>query len=1691
MRNLSIISHSLVEKRLNLEKSFSSKSELEATLQSSLLLLKVLRDGTLIEGDELIGSIDGGIFAADLSPNGSQLLLLTGLQSLIILSTDSWEVINEAPLSSLLRLNNENSPLDAIDKIVNHDEESSLSGGESEAYIAWRFDAQRFAITAMDAITNRRVLRIFSADTLTLKAEGRVEDPAPPHPSSARKLPPPPEPLLLHGPVSWNFDGSLVATAQRLLNPIDVLQIAFFEANGLRHRELVLARGQHAKSLYVDQLQWAPEGNTILIVLAERSISCPHCGEKPSSSPSSSSSTLSTLSSRLVQIFHRDNYTWDLKFERRFEASCCSSKRHHSPLLHHFLKTAEWDAGYPHRLRLTTHTFTSEFVEELDFMWIYSVGEGCESSCVATIGETGTIRLSPFSMAQVPPPMAFSTLFVLDEAQQPLNVVSLALLAQASGETIAAAKAESSSTVLALLTSSGHFAILPISFFSHAECKKRMLLDNSLSDEPSDPVEIGASLFLAVGDDDDGGVCDVKGGVAASLQNLCLPNSTTKVPFYDLRQLTWLSFSASSKTSSIDAYFTCVVSLVDSAANQRDDKLNDIDESTDHILVLRISSTGSTNKDSIASIVNCVPVPQIYGNVRLIVRPVQASFDEPPSSSTPFFSSEKASNTSMTSVIHTSDGSIFSFSFNASQSTSRLDLISNLKEPCSYLIATSLPSPVEEGNLTVIGVGSRTNELLLSCSSSSSSNDIPPLQLWPSCGSISWHGRGHLLYVALGATPALRILSLSQLAQVSMGQPLSCLGGVDDDRLDSETRGVDPVEAEYAGTVSSIGSECVLENGARLVACASSQDLVVLQAPRGNIETIVPVTLSLCRIRAMLDSRPTPRLGAALELVRLMRIDMNILCDHRQGRVFANASWLREAVRDVAAECAKTAVGSQNVLKKARSGYGFDRWDMFLAALSEEDVCEKATGKYAPPEVMNEATNEDELCNQISSFASASASEWLSADEVFLLTSSSKVNRICSSLRSALLFSMAEEVDDSVPKNRESIYWQHPLALSVISSYARQSPADLERVLLTVQKVAEAEISSTGKPSKLRLTDLGDKLICVTGDAALSHAITVCDSSIELLYTAALGLYDLRLAHTLAQRGQQDPKEYVPFLASLVRLSQPRPSDKTVMTQDLSLGQLRSRIAVDIHLGRWGLAMQWCLQLSFLRGYQLLNEDAARSSRTLINLEDGPESLVSAAIEHPAETALSIAYTYPSLYSKLVGHLKTSATVVSGRKELLRAALLAQSWSIAAGASTPLSEAQIADQLLSQGIQREILSSPCLQSLVSACPDGLVGAVRAADEANICAAIQSFLKIESPPAYLEALCLASAHPGVLADPVLSGGIANICDHIVPAFNQQSDRGGNDDSKGEKCLLVHIALYLLSQKELRVNVGGVNDPPTTEWTQAFIMDMSKRLLNNTRNNDARLAGTRVLLKFFGTREADDGIEALCDLERWDEARAAAVVCNRSADLIPRVEERFADACAESLRSISDAIDDWKTNLDKLSICRALQKELGVGIGHSATGKDHDDDEDGASAAQSVVSFVSTASSKSSGTFSHLSRNSDTQRLTSRSSTLRLGGGGGRGGGGGGMDELQFGSNTSKRDGESKSSGRRREKQARARPGSVTEEKELLESLQRIKSIALDERYAQLGLLNADVKKKLSELQFAVNSSGDLMTSSTRI
>jgi hypothetical protein len=279
-------------------------------------------------------------------------------------------------------------------------------------------------------------------------------------------------------------------------------------------------------------------------------------------------------------------------------------------------------------------------------------------------------------------------------------------------------------------------------------------------------------------------------------------------------------------------------------------------------------------------------------------------------------------------------------------------------------------------------------------------------------------------------------------------------------------------------------------------------------------------------------------------------------------------------------------------------------------------------------------------------------------------------------------------------------------------------------------------------------------------------------------------------------------------------------------------------------------------------------------------------------------------------------------------------------------------------------------------------------------------------------------------------------------------------------------LAHVALSLVKQEELRTIVESGQNVQVDEWTSSLIMDMSRQLLSNTRNRDAQLVGARILLRFFGSSEADDGIEALCDLQQWDEARAAAIACNRSADLVPRVDERFADACAEALRSLSDGLEDLKSTLEKLSVCRALQKELGIGI--NADDKNtRDEDEDGASAAPSVLSFVSTSSSKSSGSYSHLSRNSDIQVLTSRSSTLRLG------------DSI-FGNEKIETKSKSITTRRKEKKIVRSRPGSQTEEKEFLDIIKTIEQVCDDERYKNLAVLNLSVNIKLAELKAALNS-----------
>lgn len=128
---------------------------------------------------------------------------------------------------------------------------------------------------------------------------------------------------------------------------------------------------------------------------------------------------------------------------------------------------------------------------------------------------------------------------------------------------------------------------------------------------------------------------------------------------------------------------------------------------------------------------------------------------------------------------------------------------------------------------------------------------------------------------------------------------------------------------------------------------------VVLQMPRGNLETIYPRAMVLAGIRSLVDAK---EYGKAFAHCRTQRVDMNILYDHKPGQFLSSVDLFLDQLGDVA------------------------HIDLFLASLGEDDVTETM---YKNTKTSKEAAAAD---------LNASGQEKLG----------SKVNRICDSVLETL-----------------------------------------------------------------------------------------------------------------------------------------------------------------------------------------------------------------------------------------------------------------------------------------------------------------------------------------------------------------------------------------------------------------------------------------------------------------------------------------------------------------------------------------------------------------------------------------------------------------------------------------------------------------------------------------------------------------
>ncbi|XP_062516736.1 elongator complex protein 1-like [Corticium candelabrum] len=150
------------------------------------------------------------------------------------------------------------------------------------------------------------------------------------------------------------------------------------------------------------------------------------------------------------------------------------------------------------------------------------------------------------------------------------------------------------------------------------------------------------------------------------------------------------------------------------------------------------------------------------------------------------------------------------------------------------------------------------------------------------------------------------------------------------------------INSVFSKDKSSTLSESIrrIERGSRIVSVVSGDSKLVLQMPRGNLETICPRTLLLTHVRKQIDSG---QYGAAFTAMRKHRINMNLLYDH-------NPNMFLESLDAV--------IGQLKTV---------DNVNLFLSDLRDEDVTQTMyPGWSGKPSLKIDAVDKvDRVCNAL------------------------------------------------------------------------------------------------------------------------------------------------------------------------------------------------------------------------------------------------------------------------------------------------------------------------------------------------------------------------------------------------------------------------------------------------------------------------------------------------------------------------------------------------------------------------------------------------------------------------------------------------------------------------------------------------------------------------------------------------------
>ena len=1616
-------------------------SELEALLAvhrcGTLLTVPVAACGRVVTP---VGDVDGGIEAAALSPDHSTLLLITGEQRLLTMTTH-WDVLAEVDADPFIG-------------------RCGLPDAPSMAVKAWwRPDGQYFAFSAVDARTMQRSVRIYAQDAARASL-GRHEDGSPVS--------------GLHEAGAWCPGGGPLACGQTVAERGARLQVSLFETNGLRHRELVVTghgTGVSATTTTTSQsklpatalpvgtqvtwLGWSADGETLGLVLEQQ--------RQPDA----------VESVRTLQLWSRDNYVWHLKRETRFGEA---STPEHPGSVRGTLASVAWDVERPYQLHTLVLRRREGDVERaapcvaqfnrMDFCWDFTVAPELAfgfseaavnaGSTVATIFDGGRIAVSPLSRASVPPPMAFTTLQVLRPAlgttatsattsnAVPLEVsFSPGWCLHTSTSTVTATSNASSAQSLprprviaavdlCVRTATGDLVMCGVAFHHPRDAATPQRAPtaaaiNAARDLLQLPTE---SAIVATGLPSDTGSASVAWAASVQLDGAsctlvlpatlstskqqsavisaadALPRTTpARLRSSGLRQISWCASTTSGDSASTTTGGGGVRHryLVGAATYEGWELVSGTPPMTntgtgntaDAILVMRVDTPDGVAAAS--SLETCLL--QLTGEQRVIrIAPVHLNAQA---------LQRSASLRVTVALAHLNDGTILDVGLRLHESpaahtdtthhlpplrdTVALAKSGSLPEQCPWVLAVH---PTAESERPVVLGLSRAGRLYAGMTMLSPA--IAP-------HGMGWHSRHRLLLaIARGPVPSLMYAVGTDVARAAAGEPVAPFA-----LALSTSTSTSTFTADYAGAAEA-GTDAVwqraLERGSRLVCVDGDEDLVTLQLPRGNTETVVPRALTLATVRALLDGRGLNNgrgggggfsFGIALELMRAHRVDLNLLVDHDRA-AFERSDWLLEAaLRGVPQVVAAAARGGRPgvapVARNSDSGvvnFGADRWDLLLSAISDEDVTEH---KYHPPPWYVAPGAAVQATPSRAMIAATAAA--IRADPTLSghMVSTSKINRAVAHVRHALLTAMAmsfpsssSAVDTAVSSPATAtINWRHPLITSVVTSFARQDPADLPSLLRTVRRVAEAEVeaSKSTSPNGLNTTSTGSGAP-VSADTVLAHAVVVCDGDTELLYAEALGIYDVQLAAALAQRSAaSDPREVQPFLGRLKTLAAPRPGDESAPSpravDGATPGDLRLRWAVDIHLGRFSRALEALLHLSLHEIARGVGDAAPTDDAIMVALHTPlaipllrPDAVVDEGIASPTVMALKLAASRGVALLKRAAAVWTEAasssttTSTSGNlfkghtRRLARASLITAAWRSVAGSTfVPSPHPTAAQAIALPAFSRAITAGRIVDTLlVMFAPAGSADGIAAAASTTVAAALDAFLEVV-PPAVDDAVALVAARVAGArgsTEPAYRGTPLPELLQTLASLPQSALRrrrwiaakqgastyatavlGLTADAPAAPSSNIHITRSELQPVESQQLTNGsppaeasppVSTPlPPVPTIADLAVDVAGSL-SSLGGRDGAAAAGRLLAGVGADIEA--AVTALSDGGAWVEAVCAANARRRS-DLIDTVVfssvDAAADACVDALRAAATGILEAA---ERLEACRAMRAAVPI-------------------------------------------------------------------------------------------------------------------------------------------------------------------